>query len=158
MSLAGLRGSNTGFPSVTSNISNSDKASLYLELISACSKLRKFAEASALIEETRAQLANGPEEGRAIIGHAELCLEMDEIERAIELLSSIGPDQPYYIQARTKLAEVHLTKRKDRQSFARCFRFVFFLFHCFFRLLTIACFFIIESWSRIALERKVTAC
>lgn len=124
MSLAGLRGSTTGFPSATTTISNSDKASLYLELISACSRLRKFAEASALIEETRTQLSGGPEEGRAIIGHAELCLEMDEIERAIELLSSIGPDQPYYVQAHTKLADVYLNKRKDRQSFARCFRFV----------------------------------
>ncbi|XP_014219398.1 tetratricopeptide repeat protein 21B-like [Copidosoma floridanum] len=121
MSFAGLRQSQEGSATTTA-LSNSDKASLYLELVSAYACQRKFNEASIVIEEARTQLAGSPEAGRAIIGNAELCLEMDEVERAIELLGAIGPGQPYFLQARTKLADVHLKRRKDRYSFAKCFR------------------------------------
>ena len=121
MSFAGLRPGQDR--SNTTAMSISDKATLYLELISAYAGLRKFAEATGLMDDVRDQLAGTTEGGRVIIGNAELCLEMDEIDRAIELLSSIVPGEPYYLQAHTKLADIYLNRRKDRQSFAKCFRY-----------------------------------
>ncbi|XP_011499616.1 PREDICTED: tetratricopeptide repeat protein 21B-like [Ceratosolen solmsi marchali] len=121
MSLAGLSPNQETMEPVI-NITVSDKATLYLELISAYLDLRKFDDATTLIEDARAQLLSSPEEGRIIIGHAELYLAMDELDQAIEMLSSIGPGEPYYVQAHTKLADIHLQRRKDRNSFAKCFR------------------------------------
>ncbi|XP_058794945.1 tetratricopeptide repeat protein 21B-like [Phymastichus coffea] len=100
----------------------SDKATLYLELIDAYAGLRKFSEASTLMEETRSLLKGTSEEGRAVIGNADLSLHMNDVDRAIEFLNQILPGQPYYLQAHTKLADIHLNHRKDRNSFAKCFR------------------------------------
>lgn len=121
MSFAGLRPGQDRSTIVT--LTNSDKASLYLELVSIYALQRKFNVANDLMEEARSQLTGTSEYCRTLIGSAELNIDMDEIDRAIDLLNSIEPGQPYYLQACTKLAEIHLKHRKDRQSFAKCFRY-----------------------------------
>ncbi|KAJ8668598.1 hypothetical protein QAD02_010261 [Eretmocerus hayati] len=127
MSLSGITSPNSTTITTPKNsnngtLSNSDRATLCLEMISALAKLRRFPEAQALIEETLTRVKGGPEEGRAVIGHAELCLEMDQISKAIELLESIKPNEPYFLRARTALAQLHLHRRGDRRAFAKCYR------------------------------------
>ncbi|XP_017891080.1 tetratricopeptide repeat protein 21B-like [Ceratina calcarata] len=104
------------------DISTSDLATLYLESISAYGKTRRFDEAIAMIQEARTRLANSTEEGRILIGNAELLLEMGELDDAVKCLSKVTPDQPYYLQAHTRLADVHLKYKKDRLAFATCYR------------------------------------
>lgn len=106
----------------TTSISTADKATLFLELISAYSKIKKYTEALSLMEEAKMELAGTVEEGRLTIGNAELCLDMGDIDQAIDHLEKVSPGQPYYLQAHTRLAEVHLKQRKDRNAFAKCFR------------------------------------
>ncbi|KAL0109295.1 hypothetical protein PUN28_014409 [Cardiocondyla obscurior] len=118
MSLAGL----TGNVNRKSDMSTSDRATLYLELIAAYSKGRRFAEALALVDEAKINLAGTPELGRITIGTAEVYLDIGELENAISCLQNIHPKQPYYLQAHTRLAEINLNYRKDRQAFAKCFR------------------------------------
>lgn len=103
-------------------ISMQDKAMLYLELISAYSKIKQFSEALTLMEDAIIVLQGTAEESKATIGYADLYLEMGELEKAIEHLAKVKPDEPYYVQAHTKLAQVHLKYKKDRQAFAKCFR------------------------------------
>lgn len=103
-------------------MTSSDRATLYLELILAYTKLQKLDEASALMSEAKMQFMNTVEEGRVMIGNAELCLEAGDIDKAVDYLNDIQPGQPYYLQAHTKLAEINLHQRKDRQAFAKCFR------------------------------------
>ncbi|KAL6260324.1 hypothetical protein P5V15_007855 [Pogonomyrmex californicus] len=118
MSLAGL----TGGSNRKSDMSTSDRATLYLELIAAYSKAKRFTEALAVIDEAKINLANTTELGRITIGTAEVYLDMKELENAISCLQNIHPGQPYYLQAHTRLAEINLNYRKDRQAFAKCFR------------------------------------
>ncbi|KYQ53911.1 Tetratricopeptide repeat protein 21B [Trachymyrmex zeteki] len=118
MSLAGL----TGSANRKSDMSTSDRATLYLELITAYSKARRFAEALALIDEAKTNLAGTTELGRITIGTAEVYLDIGELENAISCLWNIHPGQPYYLQAHTRLAEINLNYKKDRQAFAKCFR------------------------------------
>ncbi|EGI66287.1 PREDICTED: tetratricopeptide repeat protein 21B-like [Acromyrmex echinatior] len=118
MSLAGL----TGSANRKSDMSTSDQATLYLELIAAYSKARRFAEALALIDEAKTNLAGTIELGRITIGTAEVYLDIGELENAISCLRNIHPGQPYYLQAHTRLAEINLNYKKDRQAFAKCFR------------------------------------
>jgi len=119
MSLAGLTSGGIGRKS---DMSTSDRASLYLELITAYGKARRFAEALALVDEAKMNLAGTAELGRITIGAAEVHLDMGELENAVDSLRSIHPGQPYYVQAHTRLAEINLNYRKDRQAFAKCFR------------------------------------
>ncbi|KAF3423393.1 hypothetical protein E2986_01725 [Frieseomelitta varia] len=104
------------------DVSTSDVATLYLELISAFGKVRQFNEAMNVIQDAKVKLGNTSEEGRILIGNAELFLEMGELDGAIDCLSKVTPDQPYYLQAHTRLAEINLKHKKDRLAFAMCFR------------------------------------
>lgn len=119
MSLANL----TGGTNRKSDLSVSDRTTLYLELITAYSKARRFAEALALIEEAKTNLAGTTELGRITISTADIYLDMGELENAVICLQSIHPGIPYYLQAHTKLAEINLNYKKDRQAFAKCFRY-----------------------------------
>ncbi|XP_031832068.1 tetratricopeptide repeat protein 21B [Nomia melanderi] len=120
MSYAGLQPRESKLETV--HISASDTATLYLELISAYGKMRRFNEAITLIQEANLRFGNTIEEGRILIGHAELLLEMGELDEAIKCLSRVTSDQPYYLQAHTRLAEINLKYKKDRLAFAMCFR------------------------------------
>jgi len=55
-------------------------------------------------------------------------------------LQNIRPGQPYYLQAHTRLAEINLNYRKDRQAFAKCFRYEEFNLHLFYIILLIFIF------------------
>lgn len=120
MSYAGLQSHESILETV--HISTSDMATLYLELISAYAKIRQFNDAIAVIQNAKMKLENTIEEGRMLIGHAEVLLEMGEVDEAIKCLSKVTPDQPYYLQAHTRLAEINLKHKKDRHAFAMCFR------------------------------------
>lgn len=108
--------------SEASDISTSDMATLYLELISAYGKMRHFNEAIDIIQDANIKLGNTSEKGRILIGNAELLLEMGELDGAIDCLSKVTSDQVYYLQAHTRLAEINLKHKKDRLAFAMCFR------------------------------------
>ncbi|XP_029051789.2 tetratricopeptide repeat protein 21B-like [Osmia bicornis bicornis] len=120
MSYAGLQSHKNILDST--QISISDTATLYVELISAYSKMKQFNEAIALIQDAKIKLENTLEEGKVLIGNAELFLEMEELDEAVDCLSKVTPDQPYYLQAHTRLAEINLKYKKDRHAFAVCFR------------------------------------
>lgn len=128
MSLAGLIGS----AKRKSDISTSDRATLYLELIAAYSKARRFPEALALVDEAKTNLSGTTELGRITIGTAEIYLDIGELENAISCLRNVRPGQPYYVQAHTKLAEIYLNYKKDRQAFAKCFKYEDFLIFIIF--------------------------
>ncbi|XP_012166563.1 tetratricopeptide repeat protein 21B [Bombus terrestris] len=108
--------------SEASDISTSDMATLYLELISAYGKMRHFNEAIDIIRDANIKLGSTSEKGRILIGNAELLLEMGELDEAIDCLSKVTSDQLYYLQAHTRLAEINLKHKKDRLAFAMCFR------------------------------------
>ncbi|XP_034111909.1 tetratricopeptide repeat protein 21B-like isoform X3 [Drosophila albomicans] len=60
--------------------------------------------------------------GRLVIAHSKLKIEKSDISTAIDLLSSIKPDQTYYVQARIQLANIYLQHQKNRCGFAKCFK------------------------------------
>ena len=137
----------------TAHISTSDMATLYLELISAYGKMRQFNEAVDLMEDAKIKLGNTTEEGRILIGNAELLLEMGELDEAIDCLSKVTPDQPYYLQAHTRLAEINLNHKKDRHAFAMCFRFVpikpflsFQSVYFFYKFVTVVMLWVTGNW------------
>ncbi|XP_066591171.1 tetratricopeptide repeat protein 21B-like [Prorops nasuta] len=120
MSFAGLK-QNSDVREIQ-QMSISNKATLYLELISAQCKRKQFEEALSLIEDAKILFSGTAEEGKIIIGTGELYLEMGEIEKTIDHLSRILPGEPYYVLAHTKLADIYLSYRKDREAFAKCYR------------------------------------
>ncbi|XP_075147410.1 tetratricopeptide repeat protein 21B-like [Haematobia irritans] len=103
----------------------SDKVTLYLELINTYKEIgdvQSVYESERLLQLAMEEFNNTTEEGRLVIAHAELILKSSNVKKAIELLSSIQPNQSYFIQAKTLLANIFLHNQKDRVAFAVCFK------------------------------------
>lgn len=64
------------------------------------------------------------EEVRLNIASADLALMRGDVEQALSMLRSVGPQQHYYLQARDKMASIYLNNLKDKRMFASCYRCV----------------------------------
>lgn len=56
------------------------------------------------------------------IANAELSVQRGNINHAVELLQKIQPGQSYYAMATKVLANIYLVHKKDRESFAECYK------------------------------------
>lgn len=63
------------------------------------------------------------EEVRITIANADLSIARNDIEGAITMLRNIGPNQPYFVEAREKMADIYLHHRKDKKLYASCYRY-----------------------------------
>lgn len=79
-------------------------------------------EAVRVMQEAVSTFRDTPEEVRVTIASSELALLRGNTEEALALLRNIGPDQPYFQQARVKMADIYLTHRKDPRLYASCYR------------------------------------
>lgn len=99
-----------------------DKVTLYLQMIDIYMLTSQPNDAAKLMRLALDEFTNTPEEGRVIIANADLALQQGNIPKVLQLLQNIQPGQPYYLQAKTKLAHVYLHQKKDRIAFASCFK------------------------------------
>ncbi|XP_051863664.1 tetratricopeptide repeat protein 21B-like isoform X2 [Drosophila nasuta] len=111
--------------SLDKRLTISDKMTLYIELIYI---LREMPDSQGIYESERIlqtaleEFKGSVEMGRLVIAHSKLKIEKSDISTAIDLLSSIKPDQTYYVQARIQLANIYLQHQKNRCGFAKCFK------------------------------------
>ncbi|KAL3234174.1 hypothetical protein MRX96_022693 [Rhipicephalus microplus] len=105
-----------------SKLTSSDKLSLYLELADVYGKLDQQHEAVRVMQEAANEFRGTSEETRVSIASCELALARGDVEEALSLLRNIGPDQPYFQQAREKMADIYLNYRKDPRLYASCYR------------------------------------
>nr|CAD7199018.1 unnamed protein product [Timema douglasi] len=126
MSLAGLKpGSASRARTLTGTMQQlalPDRTSLYLELVEAYKASNQMHEATKIMQDAIDAFKGTPEEGRVTVANANLSLSRGDVSISLELLQSIKPRQAYYIQARHKMADIHLNHRKDRRAYAECFR------------------------------------
>ncbi|CRK98820.1 CLUMA_CG012072, isoform A [Clunio marinus] len=99
-----------------------DLVTLFLEMINTYTLMNEHSEAAKLMQFAMKEFEKTPESGRVIIANADFYLSQGNTIRSLELLSSIHPGQSYYLQAKTKMANIYLVNKKDRLSFAQCFR------------------------------------
>ena len=66
--------------------------------------------------------AGTPEEIRINISNSDLALTRGDVEGALAMLRNITPEQPYFVQAREKMADIYLHHRKDKRLYASCYR------------------------------------
>ncbi|XP_058128172.1 tetratricopeptide repeat protein 21B-like [Anopheles ziemanni] len=103
-------------------LSSTDRLTLYLEMIGTHQQLNQSTEALKLLEHVSSEFGGTSEEGRLALAMADFYIQQGNHAKAIELLRKMQPDHQYYIQAKTKMAYIYLNHRKDRLTFAQCFR------------------------------------
>lgn len=63
-----------------------------------------------------------PEELRVTIANADLALLRGDTELALSILRNITQEQPYYVQAIEKMADIYLNHMKDKRLYVGCYR------------------------------------
>lgn len=105
-----------------SELGLADLVSLFLETVNTYLLMNESNEANKLMQFAMREFENTPETGRIVIANADLYLTQGNITKSLDLLNSIKSDQNYYLQAKTKMANIYLVNKKDRLSFAQCFK------------------------------------
>ncbi|KAF5300446.1 hypothetical protein FQA39_LY02245 [Lamprigera yunnana] len=105
----------------SASLSLYDKATLYLELIDSHIQANQLHEATKLTDAVVEEFRGTSEEARIVILNAEQAIEKNEIQRAINLLNNVKPNESYYLQAKTKLANILLQYRQDEKAYLQCY-------------------------------------
>lgn len=79
-------------------------------------------EAAKVMQDAINEFSGTPEELRVTIANADLALLRGDTELALSMLRNITPEQPYYIQAKEKMAGIYLNHRKEKRLYASCYR------------------------------------
>ena len=126
MTLPGVRQvgprSSAGGKKKGGQITVNDRVSVFLELADAHLALNQQHEAAKVMQDAIHEFQGTPEEIRIMISNADLAVGRGDIEGALAMLRNITPDQPYFIQAREKMADIYLHHRKDKRLYASCYR------------------------------------
>jgi len=107
---------------LATSLSPAEHTTMLLELAAVHQQAGRYPEATLVLQEAAERLRGAPEEGRVVIAQADLALARGNTNEALSLLGGIKSNQPYYFQARHKMADIHLRVRKDKRAYAQVFR------------------------------------
>ncbi len=91
--------------------SKNDRISLYLELADCYRLTGQNQEATRIMQEALGEYQGTGEEVRITVANADLALEKGDTETALNILRTVGPEQPYFVQAKEKMAQIYLHDR-----------------------------------------------
>jgi len=117
MNLPGVRTRHEKAP-----VEGGDRLDIFLLLVHALLKNEQIHEAAKVMQDALNSFRGTPEEVRVQIANSELSVKRGDIESALSTLRTIKPNQPYYVQAKQKMAAIFLQYRKDKQLFTSCYR------------------------------------
>ncbi|XP_059173967.1 tetratricopeptide repeat protein 21B-like [Physella acuta] len=123
MALPGIKKSTSDSKKTkTDLISVNDRVSVFLELAEAHRLLNEQHEAAKIMQDAINEFQGTPEEVRILIANSDLSLARGDVEMALGMLRNITPEQPYFVEAREKMADIYLNHRKDKRLYASCYR------------------------------------
>ncbi|KAK6970975.1 Tetratricopeptide repeat protein 21B [Biomphalaria glabrata] len=112
----------SGKKSRVEQISVQDRVAVFLELAEAHRLQNEQHEAAKVMQDAINEFQGTPEEVCILIANADLTLARGDVEMALGMLRNITPDQPYFVEAREKMANIYLNYRKDKKLYASCYR------------------------------------
>ena len=72
------------------------------------------------------EFKNTSEETRISVANVDLLLSRSDVDTALSILKKIEPSQPYYIEAKEKIASIYLKFRKDKRLYISTYRLFFY--------------------------------
>ncbi|XP_043833873.1 tetratricopeptide repeat protein 21A isoform X1 [Dromiciops gliroides] len=100
----------------------SERVSILLELADALRLNGELHEATKIMQDAINEFSGTPEEIRITIANVDLALSKGNVEMALGMLRNITPKQPYYTEAKEKMANIYLHTRKDIRLYIGCYR------------------------------------
>jgi tetratricopeptide repeat protein 21B len=75
-------------------------------------------EAETVMNAAMGEWRGRPEEQQLILASGDLLVQRGSADAAIQILSTLTPEQPNYQAARIKIANIYLHEKKDKRQFA----------------------------------------
>ncbi|XP_071778511.2 tetratricopeptide repeat protein 21B-like [Centroberyx gerrardi] len=104
------------------NISNHERVSVFLDLAEALRLNGEQHEATMVMQEAIENFRGTAVETRVTFANVDLALAKCNEDIALNILMAITPDQPHYIEARQKMADMYLLQRRDKNLYIACYR------------------------------------
>lgn len=124
MSLPGMR--KIGAPSKSkcknTDVDASHRLSVFLELVEVHRLNGEQHEAAKVLQDAIHEFSGTSEELRVTIANADLALAQGDVERALSMLRNVTSEQPYFIEAKEKMADIYLKHRKEKMLYITCYR------------------------------------
>ncbi|OWJ99807.1 TTC21B [Cervus elaphus hippelaphus] len=79
-------------------------------------------EAAKVLQDAIHEFSGTSEELRVTIANADLALAQGDVERALSMLRNVTAEQPYFIEAKEKMADIYLKHRKEKMLYITCYR------------------------------------
>ncbi|XP_008061219.1 tetratricopeptide repeat protein 21B [Carlito syrichta] len=124
MSIPGMKkiGTSSKSKSGKTEIDTGHRLSLFLELVEVHRLNGEQHEAAKVLQDAIHEFSGTSEELRVTIANAELALAQGDTERALSMLQNVTAEQPYFIEAKEKMADIYLKHRKDKMLYITCYR------------------------------------
>ncbi|XP_008834599.1 tetratricopeptide repeat protein 21A isoform X1 [Nannospalax galili] len=103
------------------SVQPSERASILLELVEALRLNGELHEATKIMQDAINEFSGTPEEMRITVANVDLALSKGHVDMALNMLRGITPKQPYYTEAREKMASIYLHTRKDIRLYIGCY-------------------------------------
>lgn len=102
-------------------ISLGDKAAIYAELVTSYVEANQTEDANRLLQDAMDELQDTAQESRVMMLSADIAIYNKNVRKAVDILSSITPNDPCYLQAKRKLAGIFLDDSVDKKAFIKCY-------------------------------------
>ncbi|XP_047386282.1 tetratricopeptide repeat protein 21A isoform X1 [Sciurus carolinensis] len=99
-----------------------ERVSILLELVDALRLNGELHEATKVMQDAINEFSGTPEEIRITIANVDLALSKGNVDMALSMLRNITPKQPWYMEAKEKMASIYLHTRKDIRLYIGCYR------------------------------------
>jgi tetratricopeptide repeat protein 21B len=103
-------------------ITMQDRVAVYLELADTHLLNKQQHEATKIMQDAINEFRGTSEETRVTIANVDLSLNRGDVDGALSMLKRIEASQPYYTQAREKMANIYLKYRKDKKLYISTFK------------------------------------
>ena len=98
-----------------------DRVSVYLALARVHMRLNQTIEGSKVMNDAIDEFRGTVEEVRVTIANCEVNLQRGDIESALDVLRRVNSANPYFVKAKTAMANIYLQYRSDRKGYMKCY-------------------------------------
>lgn len=107
-----------------SEISLTDRATVFIQLAEVHSKLGELDQAEAVVSRAQQCFKGTSEEVRIIVLKSRLLVKRDDIDGGLELLENIKPDSPAWLKAVETRADIYLHHKRSKQQYTACYMMI----------------------------------
>ncbi|TPX31100.1 hypothetical protein SmJEL517_g05482 [Synchytrium microbalum] len=117
----GVDSKSKGLQASSEGVLASDRVNVFLELVDCHGKLNHQEEATRLMQDAQRLFSSSMDGSRFTLASAELAIQREDYDKAIELLSTIPPTHNTFVDAKTRMAEIYLKFNHNNQMYVKCF-------------------------------------